>query len=48
MMGRGEGTPIHTPMIRLETAENHPMYFFLMPSDNFIVKKRWDSGRNQT
>ncbi len=36
--GDGEGAPIHMPMIRLETVENHRMYC-LMPSDNFIVKK---------
>ncbi len=36
--GDGEGAPIHMPMIRLETAENHRMYC-LIPSDNFIVKK---------
>ncbi len=36
--GDGEGVPIHMPMIRLETVENHRMYC-LMPSDNFIVKK---------
>ncbi len=36
--GDGEGAPIHMPMIRLETVENHRMYC-LMPSDNFILKK---------
>ncbi len=31
--GGGEGAPIHTPIIRLETAEKHQMYC-LMSSDN--------------
>ncbi len=31
--GDREGAPIHMPMIRLETVENHRMYC-LMPSDN--------------
>ncbi len=35
--GDGGGGPIHTPMIRLETAENHRMYC-LMPFRQFIVK----------
>ncbi len=36
--GDREGAPIHMPMIRLETVENHLLYC-LMPSNNFIVKK---------
>ncbi len=36
--GDGEAVPIHMPMIRLETVENHRMYC-LMPSDIFILKK---------
>ncbi len=31
--GDGEGAPIHMPMIRLESVENHSMYR-PMPSDN--------------
>ncbi len=36
--GDREEAPIHMPMIRLKTVENHRMYC-LMPSDNFTVKK---------
>ncbi len=36
--GDGEGAQIHMPIIRLEIVENHWMYY-LMPSDDFIVKK---------
>ncbi len=36
--GDEEGAPIHMPMIRLETVEDHQMYC-LMLSVSFIVKK---------
>ncbi len=36
VQGDREGAPIHMPMIRLETVENHQKYC-LMPSDKFIV-----------
>ncbi len=39
----GGGVPIYTPMIRLETAENHRVHC-LMPSDDFIVKKPDDDA----
>ncbi len=40
---RGGGVPIHMPMIRLETAENHRMYC-VMPSDKFIPGLRQESN----
>ncbi len=36
--GDGEGAPIHTPMIRVKTSENHRKYC-LTPSNKFILKK---------
>ncbi len=44
--GDGEGAPIHMPIVKFETVENHRMYC-LMPSADSCSDKIRDSGRNR-
>ncbi len=46
--GDRERAPIHMPMIRLETVENHWMYCLINAFWQFYSENICDSGRNQT